>query len=505
MKAVGKIPIAKGSELGLTFKENTSPLVVDSVEEGSSFWGIIREGYIVHGLTTGDQTKFEGLNAQEFDDKLIETSGDEDRRLLVEIAFMDNIRIDIGKDEDPFTFEESKDGEKVIVPKISDESLKKKLRYHMAVEKLVIKDFGVTITNPTITDLESCLKTNHAVVLCNPKKRLPSRKITHPISYCIDVPSGTDLGLVFEENDDGFLILKDVEDESFLGPKGKVVVGMIAKTLIVDDFQFYGLKKAQIEQTLMETAEVEGRQLILASFVKGEPTSSFRVPLQPLETGLEFEGTPPIISKVGDDSPLKGVLFKGQIVLTFLDGDGAEYMGMSDFELNQFLINSHETKGRALIVQNSDLPIEEEFDKKAEQAQPPQSLEEESEEKAEQESVFEEGSSYPHGIILRLSLPSTSFGVEFGETPAIIKSIKEDSPFFGMIQTGQTVLALDTGDGREYDNMADFDLQQLLNETVGVEGRKLKVASPGYDANADIDLLPIIDASDKNDIPYKVV
>jgi hypothetical protein len=73
-------------------------------------------------------------------------------------------------------------------------------------------------------------------------------------------------------------------------------------------------------------------------------------PLPPGKLGIVFKGTPPVVQRVGEDSPMKGRVKEGYIFQSLILDDGTKFENLTMKELIETLNESSNEEGRKLVM-----------------------------------------------------------------------------------------------------------------------------------------------------------
>jgi hypothetical protein len=142
--------------------------------------------------------------------------------------------------------------------------------------------------------------------------------------------------------------------------KDKMFVGMTVDTLTLEDGTLLsGLSVTELVEALNESAETDGRTMLLknASLRRLStrqilPPDEKEVVLPAGPIGISFKGEISKISRIHDDSPLKGLFRVGMVVDTLILPDGSTYSGLTSQELGVVLRGSSHLEGRTVILKN---------------------------------------------------------------------------------------------------------------------------------------------------------
>jgi hypothetical protein len=182
------------------------------------------------------------------------------------------------------------------------------------------------------------------ILLKNPAARdLPQKSTTK-----VPLPAG-DLGLTFIGEPAS---IDDVAETSPLA--GKVWAGQLVDTIVLPDGTEYDeLDGLETMDILEESADSEGRFLLLTNFdevVKMPDEIEVVLPAERL--GVTFHGSPPVISKVSKDSPLRDEFMVGLAVDTVTLPDGSIHMELATSTLVKMLRDTADMEGRKVVLKN---------------------------------------------------------------------------------------------------------------------------------------------------------
>mmetsp|Transcript_35935 Transcript_35935/g.40996 ORF Transcript_35935/g.40996 Transcript_35935/m.40996 type:complete len:411 (+) Transcript_35935:248-1480(+) len=389
--AIGRISIPKGwaYDVGVSFENTAKPILVKSVKKKGPMWGKLRQGYLVHGIVLGDNRKVEGLNGGQLKTLLENTSKSPDRKLLVQVAFPEEVELRFGSNHtynhEDVGFEQL--GNKIILKKIHNNELKQQILPGMQIGSIFFEDVGVEVFGYKWSDLASCLKgtTNCRIIMWDPKRDAPrTRKTTLPRRLDLELPAGVaDLGLQLTATTSraGEKQLKitaagTAGAKCWLGGQGKLLSGMLVQTLLVDNYVFSDLKTSQgLMSTLAKTSGRPDRIMMLerpeengtistSKIINGKlsksnaptvkkdiKTQKIPIPSSNTQLGLEFEGTATGVIRIKSSSIRNAKV--GQTIVGFIDKDGTEYSDIADYDLREMLDMSQNTRNRFLVVKDA--------------------------------------------------------------------------------------------------------------------------------------------------------
>mmetsp|Transcript_7835 Transcript_7835/g.11990 ORF Transcript_7835/g.11990 Transcript_7835/m.11990 type:complete len:380 (+) Transcript_7835:167-1306(+) len=359
--AIGRINIPPGwdYDVGVSFEKNSKPIKVETVKKGGPMWGKLREGYLVHGIILGDNRKVEGINGTQLKNLLESTSKSKDRKLLVQVAFPNKLEIDIGKgDTGKVGFEQA--GDKVLLRKIHDDDLRKRILPGMQLASIFFEDVGVEVAGYKWSEIAPCLKGSDCkITLCNPTRPAPKRKTILPQRLDLDLPPNVaDLGLTIVKQPKVGLRINGISLKSpcFLGAQGKLLKGMVIKTLLVDNYVFDDLGTVPGLASAVKDTKGRPSRMLMLEQVGGRSVEDIpvqRVAVARMNRGLniEYTGGKRQLKVTSSDNPK---IKAGQHIVGMVDANGTEYQEMEDYELRELLETTKTQKIRYLMVRDGD-------------------------------------------------------------------------------------------------------------------------------------------------------
>jgi hypothetical protein len=158
--------------------------------------------------------------------------------------------------------------------------------------------------------------------------------------------------------------------------------------------------------------------------------------------GIVFKGHRATVSKIVEDSPLRGSARVGFVVDSLKLPDGTEYIGYNSSKLCQVLQATSDVEGRILLLKSPENP------------------------------------ELPSSATSKVMLPSfgnaEEIGLKFGDG-ATIAEIKESSTLVGKITVGQTVVMVHDGRNKSYQNLDLKKAENAIWDSSGSTGRYLVV------------------------------
>lgn len=143
---------------------------------------------------------------------------------------------------------------------------------------------------------------------------------------------------------------------------GKVFVGMVVDILTLDDgTMLSGLTVKELVEALNESGETDGRTMLLKNPATRRlsarqilPPDEKEVVLPSGSLGVSFKGELGKITRMADDSPMKGTFREGMVLDTLILPDGSTYSGLTSKELGVVLRGSSDLEGRRAILKNPE-------------------------------------------------------------------------------------------------------------------------------------------------------
>ena len=147
--------------------------------------------------------------------------------------------------------------------------------------------------------------------------------------------------------------------------KDKMFVGMTVDTLTLEDgTRLSCLTSTELVEALYESAETDGRRMLLRNaatsslsirqILPPDPPDEKEVKLPAGPLGVSFKGDIGNITRIHDDSPMKGQFRVGMVVDTLTLPDGSTYCGLTAQELGVVLRGSSDLEGRTVLLKNPD-------------------------------------------------------------------------------------------------------------------------------------------------------
>lgn len=167
------------------------------------------------------------------------------------------------------------------------------------------------------------------------------------------------------------------------------------------------------------------------------------IPLPTSTLGISFAGTPPMITKIANNSPFLGDVLIGMAIDTFVMPGGPTYMQLSTNELAKLLNDTSDINGRALTLKN---PATTMMTKKPDE--------------------------------IEVTLPSGKLGVTFAGKAAKIVRFTEDSPVRDRMPIGLVIDTLTLEDGASYSGLSIKEFLNILEDNAESSGRTLLLKNP---------------------------
>eukprot|EP00978_Attheya_sp_CCMP212_P020719 scaffold59640_cov50-Attheya_sp.AAC.1 len=223
---------------------------------------------------------------------------------------------------------------------------------------------------------------------------------------------------------------------------GKMVVpGSFVEGLsFADGTRMTGLSTPALLSILQGTADQEGRFLYLKADPKDLSPPGGTVVLPSGSLGVVFKGTPPLVHKIRDESPLLGRMAEGVVMDTLELADGTSFAGLKTTELLEILKITKAQEGRKIKLVGSAADVSE--------------------------------------ARRKLVVPSGKLGITFKYSPPIVTRVNDDSPVKGLVKEGMVAEVLILADGTELGGLDTPDLMLGLREHANMEGRILVLRDP---------------------------
>lgn len=143
---------------------------------------------------------------------------------------------------------------------------------------------------------------------------------------------------------------------------GKMFIGMVVDILMLDDgTMLSGLSVKELAAALNDSAETDGRTMLL----KNPDTQrlSARQVVLPNEKkvelpsgylGVSIKGKVGTITRIHDDSPMRGSFRVGLVIDTLILPNGSTYSGLTGKEIGVVLRGSADLEGRKVFLKNPE-------------------------------------------------------------------------------------------------------------------------------------------------------
>jgi len=300
----------------------------------------------------------------------------------------------------------------------------------------------------------SGLDTYELVAALNENANDPGRKVTFemtlPQSSTVTLAPGPS-GLIIEEVHGKATITK-IEPYSPL--KKELRIGMVVDKVICEDgYEIQG-GTAQEYIDLLDSSMTDPKRTIMLISPEVQPSprkitlpKGTKVELPPgtcIDLGVSFMGTDGAkIQSVKSNSTVRG-LRPGYFVHSLELAEGHSFIGLDGSALTHAIDKTADSEGRVIFLKNP------EFYQK------------------------------PPEAVTKVMLPSESgmqdLGLETRGNPARISKVMDGYPMFGLLQTGYFVRTFGWLDGTSFSNLSSNELSEVMDDSVGLEGRYLVCA-----------------------------
>mmetsp|Transcript_6123 Transcript_6123/g.8958 ORF Transcript_6123/g.8958 Transcript_6123/m.8958 type:complete len:766 (+) Transcript_6123:37-2334(+) len=290
--------------------------------------------------------------------------------------------------------------------------------------------------------------TYELVAALNENAADPGRKITFemtlPQSSTVTLAPGP-AGLVIEEVHGKSTITKI---EAFSPLKKELRIGMVVDKVVCEDgYEIQG-GTSQEYNDLLDSSMTDPKRTIMLISPEVEPSprkitlpKGTKVELPPgtcIDLGVSFMGTDSAkIQNVKPNSSVRG-LRPGYNVHSLELAEGHSFIGLDGSALTHALDKTADSEGRIIYLKNPEF------------YQPP-----------------------PEAVT-KVMLPSDSnmqdIGLETRGSPARITKVT-DGPMFGLLQTGYFIRTFGWMDGTSFSNLSTNELSEVMEDSVGLEGR----------------------------------
>jgi hypothetical protein len=262
-------------------------------------------------------------------------------------------------------------------------------------------------------------------------------------------------------------VIHEVAETSPLA--GKVWPGQLVDTIVLTDgTEYYDLGGLEAMHILEESADSKGRFLLVTNFDEDVTMpDEVVVELPASHLGVTFEGSPPVITEIAEDSPLKDELMVGLAVDTVTLADGSKHMEFATSSLVKMLKDTDDMVDRAVVLRN---PSTMKFTSKpavVEVTLPRGELGESLASLQIRDMLFFSSSG------IRVRVLSAMLGVVFAGTPPKVTNFLEGSPMVGKIFIGMVVDVLMLDDGTMLSGLNAKELVEVLKESDETDGRTM--------------------------------
>jgi hypothetical protein len=433
---------------------------ITRITSDSPLKALLRIGMVVHKVTLEDGCEMSGHKAQEIIQILEGDSTSTGRKLLLknpsvelppkEVVLCKKKVIELPTGMLGVTFKSS-DYTYVSAIKPDSPMHSHGLRVGLAVDTLKFQD-KTEFRGLDAMDLTAALKHSsdaegRIMILKRPgSKDLPKTPTT--TVFLPSLGNAQEFGLEFVGNP---AAVKSVSESSpFVG---KLRPGQIVLTVGAGDGTEYDeLDAEELYDVMQDSSGGDGRFLTLenANLKKAKKTvpQEVVITLPPGKIGVAFKGSPPIITRINEDSPIRNDITVGMAVDTLTLEDGEILYGMDAVALTSALADNIESEKRVVRFIN---PATTELTKAPEIPKPEE---------------------------LEIILPTGKLGIGFsGDSPPIVTTVKRDSPLANELPLGMGVDTLTIGK-IVYMDMSNTELVGVLNETTDIDDRVLKLKDP---------------------------
>ena len=423
-----------------------APPTIVTVERTSPLKDFLRVGLVVDSVVLDDGYAISGHSAEEITEILTDNESSE-RTLVLKnpevtplsdrsVTLPDEKEVELPTGKLGVVFA----GFPAKVARMSDASPVRGLfRAGMAVDSFIMPD-GTEYSGLSAEELvgalsESVDTVGRKILLRNPASPLLSTMSTTKVI----LPAG-DLGLTFDGEP---AIITEVAEDSPL--KDRLYAGQVVRTIYLEDGTEYDdLDWNDAQEILSDTEDSTGRQMLLENQEPIVPLPDEKMVYLPTaRLGVSFSGTPPTVTRIADDSPVKDEFMVGLACDTLVMPGGPTYMQLTTPELVSILKDSADIDGRMITLKN---PATTKMSKK------PDAME--------------------------VKLPKGKLGVVFTGSPPKVTRFFEDSPMKDKLPIGLVVDMLTLEDGTVVAGVSGKELAQILADNSFSSGRTLLLKNP---------------------------
>mmetsp|Transcript_13617 Transcript_13617/g.19969 ORF Transcript_13617/g.19969 Transcript_13617/m.19969 type:complete len:372 (-) Transcript_13617:366-1481(-) len=277
-------------------------------------------------------------------------------------------------------------------------------------------------------------------------------KIGLPDSKEVDLPEGDIKAKIKDVGGKATVMGIDSDSPVF----DSLRVGYVVDKVTLDDgTELIGHTAEEIEDALATETGSTGRRLSLKDPKKGALSDRAvvlpmkkEVTVPPGKLGVVFKGAKMAkIVKISDTSPLKGIARVGMVVDSLKLPNGIMYSGYGSVPLTKALGANKDVEGRVLILKSP------------------------------------EATDLPTKAAIQVLLPKMGgveeLGIIFEGETTTIASISPTSALVGKIVAGQSVLAVNDNDGKEYGGLQTATkVEDAILDCSGCGGRYIEVSEP---------------------------
>lgn len=253
-----------------------------------------------------------------------------------------------------------------------------------------------------------------------------------------------------------------------------IVEGMAIDTFTdATGITYYQMSSDELMTLLSNSKEDEGRQMRLINpkkvkltkmpgFEGSDGSDVVELTLPAGRLGAAFHDTPPMITRIADDSPLQGEVEVGMVVDTLELEDGTKMYEMTATDFVEALSENIDSDMRVVRFINLE---------------------------TRELTPTPDAEGGEGDDVLEIDLPSGSIGLVFSKgSPATVKAIRETSPLlYSGIVEGMIVDTLELEDGSMFSMMSGKELTAILREHKESDGRKIRFINPFAEMSKPVD------------------
>ena len=358
-------------KVGVAFKGLAGqPPIVGAVSDDSPVKGFLKPGMVVDVLSLEGGMKVCELDTKSLAQILTKNMESTGRVVLLKnpaTAVMSKMEDMPLPDEQEITLPAGQKlgfmlvkGPPAMISKVKDESpLKGEIMAGLAIDTVTLPDGQVfmELNSAEFVRLVNENKTEGIVLLLkNPALGNMTKK---PDSKEVAIPAGR-LDVVFKGTPPIVVKLN-----ASCPVKKELTVGLFVDMVTLSDGTVLsGLSASELVAVLKESADSEGRTILLKNPATKTPSEKNTilpdektVVLPTGSIGVSFKGTPPMVSRLIDSSPVKGIFRLGMVVDTLdipgeSDAEAKSYAGMSPRELVKIMKENANIEGRKIVLKN---------------------------------------------------------------------------------------------------------------------------------------------------------